>query len=139
MAGITVGAATGKRMIRIPAYNKLILLQFGIGLYCILVLVSILAFRHLPFTSFPLQAFIFLLIFGIALLAGLQFYMATHIKKGSVQSVSGAVYSADLLGAALGAILISTCLIPVLGITGSLLLIAGLNGIVAVLMLLKQK
>ncbi len=139
MAGLALGAAFGKRIIPIPTYGRLIRLQITIGVYCLLVLGCCMVFRNWQIASLLSHAVIILLIFGTAMLASLQFQMATVVKQGTVQRISGAVYSADMLGAALGALIVSAWLTPVFGIIGSLLLLSGLNVASGLLMVLKRK
>ena len=139
MAGLALGAASGNNLIPNPTYGKLVLLQFCTGFYSLIVMGCIFMFKNLHPGYLILQVFIILLILGIALLAGLQFQMSTAVKKGSPLSLPGSVYSADLLGASVGALLISAFLVPVTGIFGSLFLIAGLNLIAGLWMILKRE
>ena len=65
------------------------------------------------------QAFYLLLGFAVALVCGLQFPAALQARGDSGRAVTG-VFSADLIGAALGTLVTSTMLIPYLGITGAI-------------------
>lgn len=73
------------------------------------------------------QTAILLLTFLISALAGAQFPLAGTAEHTEARHGAARLFSADLLGAALGALLTSAWLIPVLGVTAVCLLTAGLN------------
>lgn len=75
----------------------------------------------------PGQGLIVLLTFGLAALVGMQFPLANRIEAGGVARTASRLYTADLIGASLGAWLPSTLLIPLLGVNSVCLLAAGLN------------
>jgi spermidine synthase len=78
-------------------------------------------------TFVVIQAIIALLMLIFAALIGAQFPLANRLEfNGSVAGVSR-LYTADFVGAALGALLAGIWLIPVLGVTGVCLLTAALN------------
>ena len=64
--------------------------------------------------------------FLLALLVGAQFPLAARAAPGAGGTAS-AVYTADFVGASLGALLASALLIPFLGVAATCLLTAGLN------------
>lgn len=64
---------------------------------------------------------------GIAVLTGLVFPLAAQLDFHEASSTASRLYTADYLGAALGALLVSTLLIPLLGVVGVCLMAAGLN------------
>jgi len=76
------------------------------------------------------------LVAAASVLAGIQFPLATSILRGrsgsDVTRQAGALYSADLFGAALGAITASVLLFPVLGALGTMIGLAILNASVLV-------
>ena len=63
----------------------------------------------------------------LAVLVGMQFPLAARIDFHGPAATSARLYTADYLGAALGALLVSTLLIPVLGVFVVCFLTAGLN------------
>lgn len=75
----------------------------------------------------PGQVLLVGLTFGLATLVGLQFPLANRIESGGVARTASRLYTADLVGASLGAWLPSTLLIPLAGIGSVCLLAAGLN------------
>jgi spermidine synthase len=76
---------------------------------------------------FIIKAMIALLTLGIALLAGMQFPLANRIEYDGTNRAASRLYTADFIGAALGALLAGIWLIPLLGVTGVCLLTAVLN------------
>ncbi|MGO8838148.1 MAG: spermidine synthase [Limisphaerales bacterium] len=74
-----------------------------------------------------IKGVIALLTLVLAVLVGMQFPLANRLEyNGSVAGASR-LYTADFAGAALGALLASIWLIPLLGVTGVCLLTAALN------------
>jgi len=64
---------------------------------------------------------------GIATLTGLVFPLAAQLDFHEASSTASRLYTADYVGAALGALLVSTLLMPLIGVVGVCLLAAGLN------------
>jgi predicted membrane-bound spermidine synthase len=62
------------------------------------------------------QGTIFLLTFVIAVLVGAEFSVASDLRQGKPQRVASELYGVDLIGSALGALLVAVVLIPMLGI-----------------------
>ena len=73
------------------------------------------------------QGVILLFTFLLALLAGWQFPLAGAVEPGGAAAAASRLYTADLAGASLGALLVSALLIPLVGVTAVCLLTAGLN------------
>lgn len=75
-----------------------------------------------------------------AVLTGIQFSMANSIlsEEGmATANLAGATYGFDLFGAFLGALMTLSVLIPLLGITGTCVLIAGINFIMTGILTIK--
>jgi len=60
-------------------------------------------------------------------LMGALFSMTGHLKISSVISGAGQAFSADLAGSAIGILLVSVYLVPVIGMPMTCLVLAGLN------------
>jgi spermidine synthase len=73
------------------------------------------------------QAVIALLTLILAVLVGAQFPLANRLQFDGTATGASRLYTADFMGASLGALLASTLLIPLVGITGVCLLTAVLN------------
>jgi predicted membrane-bound spermidine synthase len=62
-----------------------------------------------------------------AVLVGTQFPLANRLAYDGTVAGASRLYTADFAGAFLGAFLVSTLLIPLIGVTGVCLLTAALN------------
>ncbi|MGA2787128.1 MAG: hypothetical protein ABSF60_06335 [Verrucomicrobiota bacterium] len=76
-----------------------------------------------------IQAVIALLTLILAVLVGAQFPLANQLQFDGTVAGASRLYTADFVGASLGALLASTLLIPLLGVTGVCLLTAALNAL----------
>jgi len=84
------------------------------------------------------QGVVLLATLVLAVLVGAQFPLASAADPGEPAAKASRLYTADLVGAALGALLVSTLLIPLLGVTVVCLLTAGLNLAAAALVWRRQ-
>ncbi|MCF8029976.1 MAG: fused MFS/spermidine synthase [Desulfohalobiaceae bacterium] len=120
LAGLLPGALYGERL---QYRGRRMLMATDLGLISCLGLLLLL----LSLGWADCSKWIYLgLGFGIALLCGMQFPVALALK-GDTDSVASKSFSADLFGAALGALLISVALIPYLGVTLAIMALMGLK------------
>jgi len=98
----------------------LVCLALGIALFAVV----------LPWTV-PIGWLIAPLTFGLALLVGMEFPVASRTDTANAATVAGRLYAADFIGASLGALLASTLLIPLAGVAATCWVTAGLNVIAA--------
>jgi predicted membrane-bound spermidine synthase len=76
-----------------------------------------------------IKAVIALLTLILAVLVGMQFPLANRLQFDGTATGASRLYTADFVGASLGALLASTLLIPLVGVTGVCLLTAVLNAL----------
>jgi spermidine synthase len=139
MTGLALGAVMGNRRMKsrsnggistASTAKHLALLAFAIAGYAILLAFLLPLLNRLGNSAASLvfiKAAIALLTFILAALVGMQFPLATRLEfDGSVAGASR-LYTADFVGSFLGALLASTLLIPLIGVTGVCLLTAALN------------
>jgi spermidine synthase len=128
MAGLGIGSLVMTRYLKRWTRKDLVWLGLGVaayaaGLPAVLVGLSRLepgaAVAAAPIVV-PLLALL------LAVLVGLTFPLAAKADFQTVTSTTARLYTADYLGAALGALLVSTLLIPVLGVAAVCYLTAGL-------------
>ncbi|OHB80927.1 MAG: hypothetical protein A2V98_26420 [Planctomycetes bacterium RBG_16_64_12] len=130
MLGLGIGSFTMNRMLPWRSRRDLAWLEFGVAAYaaCLpLVLVGLGRLGSHAAAAVASQVAIPLLALVLAVLVGLEFPLAGKVDFRTVSSTAARLYTADYLGAALGALLVSTLLIPVLGVVAVCLLVAGLN------------
>jgi spermidine synthase len=130
MVGLAFGSFVMNRQMPRAAKKSLACLAFAVGVYAILLPLLLPWLNQMGGTAsslFAVKAVIALLTLVLATLAGMQFPLANRLEfDGSVASASR-LYTADFVGAFLGALLASTLLIPLIGVTGVCLVTAGLN------------
>ena len=105
-------------------------LAFAIAGYAILLAFLLPLLNRVGDTAASLvfiKAAIALLTLILAVLVGMQFPLANRLKFDGTVAGASQIYTADFIGAFLGALLASTLLIPLIGVTGVCLLTAALN------------
>jgi spermidine synthase len=146
MAGLALGAALANRPIKSRTSDKknsvplpcptaftaihLGLLALAIAAYAILLALLLPLFNRLGGTAASLwfiKAAIALLTLILAVLLGMQFPLANRLEFDGTVAGASRLYTADFVGAFLGALLASALLIPLIGVTGVCLLTVALN------------
>ena len=128
--------------IRTPHRRPLIYLALAIAIFaaCLPALLIALGSRKPHCPSPPCAGIaIPLLTLLLAVLVGMEFPLAARLDYQNAAATSSRYYTADYLGAALGALLVSTWLIPVLGVTLVCSLAAALNVLAAGVMLIAKR
>ena len=74
----------------------------------------------------------------LGVLVGSEFPLASTCYFTTVPATAASLYSADLLGGCLGALLVSTLLIPLLGVAPVCILVGFLNAASGLLLLKKS-
>ena len=106
------------------------LLALAIAAYSILLAFLLPLLNRLGGTAASLvfiKAAIALLTLILAVLVGMQFPLANRLEFDGTVAGASRLYTADFVGAFLGALLASALLIPLIGVTGVCLLTAALN------------
>ena len=83
------------------------------------------------------RGFILLFTFGLAVLVGVQFPLANALAAG-VSQTAARLYTADFVGASLGALLTSTWLVPLAGMAAVCWITSGLNLLAALFVFQKK-
>jgi hypothetical protein len=128
MAGLGIGSWVMNRHLKRWTRKDLVWLGLGVAAYAAgLPTVLVGLSRLQPEASVAAAPIVVpLLALLLAVLVGLTFPLAGKADFQSVTSTTARLYTADYLGAALGALLVSTLLIPVLGVAAVCYLTAGL-------------
>ncbi len=136
MAGLVIGAVLCRTMLRSDDFKakeqSLLRVQLGMALYPLALPVIFAVFRDrlsgsamdpacsLIFACLPIMA---------GFLGGYQFILVSErCRDVKVPGQAGALYAADLFGAALGAVVISCFVIPLYGVVPACLMCAEING-----------
>ena len=138
MAGLAIGSFFLPKLFKVINKNLFIRLQFCIGIFSIILPFIIIACNIFDLETAILHTIFYLLTLLISMMTGLQFAIATKIRKSKIPSLAAESYSSDLLGSAIGALLTSALLIPLLGIIYVGILIGFLNIICGLIILLRR-
>jgi predicted membrane-bound spermidine synthase len=106
------------------------LLAFGIAGYAVVLPLLLPLLNRLGGSAASLalvKAVIALLTLLLAVLVGMQFPLANRLEFDGTASGASRLYTADFVGAFLGALLACTLLIPLIGVGGVCVLTAMLN------------
>lgn len=131
MVGLAMGSYYMNKQLEKMGKKELVNLQFSIVFYSILLplilfLLSKINNNFLILISSQLLIPLFTII--IAALVGMEFPLASKLFfKGKIGETAGKLYNADLVGACIGALLVSALLIPILGIFKVCFLVGLLN------------
>ena len=130
MLGLGIGSASMNRVLARRKRWELAGLELGIAVFAACLPLVLIGLAHLPAGTVQLvasQAAVPFLALVLAMLVGAEFPLAGKVDFSTVADTAGRLYTADYLGAALGALLVSTLLIPLFGVVAVCLLAAGLN------------
>jgi spermidine synthase len=123
LVGLIGGAFYINRTPEISRKHYLVIME---GLLAGIAVITGILLPHMTRASFPV------VIGTVGALVGSEFPLASRLYYRDVQATASALYSADLLGGCLGALVVSTLLVPLLGIimvcfsVGALAVMSGL-------------
>jgi spermidine synthase len=129
MIGLLIGATVISKKKSSHSFRVLLYIECSFILCSGLLIFVLPSLTHICFL-------IFVIVVGI--LVGAEFPLASLLYYSDLQTTAATLFSADLLGACLGAFLVSTLLIPLLGVLTTCVAIAGLN-IVSLIVLLTMR
>lgn len=126
LIGIVLGAFIVNKKINKHSSEFLLIIE---GILCVLPLCVGVLLPNMTTFVFPMVTLI------LGGLVGAEFPLASQLYYTDVHSTAAALYSSDLLGGCLGALLVSSILIPVLGISAVCIVIGGLNALSGIFVL----
>ena len=138
MAGLAFGALYGAKWFR-KGINSFLVIQVLILVYACAIPFLLMAVNKTGIPPALLHTIMLVLTFLIAALIGMLFSMGSVILKTKIARRASDLYSYDLYGSALGSLLVSVLLIPILGFMGTALVVAGITFIAMLLVLIKGK
>lgn len=141
MLGLGIGSFAMNRLLPHCSRKHLMWLALAIALYGVCLPPALGALGRLGGGAvlWAAQAAVPLLTLVLAVLVGLEFPLAGKVDFAGVSSTAARLYAADFVGAAVGALLVSTLLIPAMGVMAVCLLTAGLNVISALVIFLTAR
>ena len=127
MSGLAAGALLTGRILGEITYVKFRFSQVFLAAIIGLMAITFLLIERTQLPEILLHAIFISLTFLVAFVSGLLFASAALLRRSGIASTTSRLYSTDLAGSAAGALLTAILLIPLLGLTGSLVLIILLN------------
>ncbi|MBW2989847.1 hypothetical protein KY358_06030, partial [Candidatus Woesearchaeota archaeon] len=131
MAGLAIGSYYMNRKIQGMGKKELVSIEFSIAFYSMLLPLVLMLLSRIKspfFVSLSSHTLIPLFTLLISILVGMEFPLASKLFfKGKIGETAGKLYNADLIGASIGALLVSAFFIPLFGILKVCLLIGVLN------------
>jgi spermidine synthase len=130
MLGLAIGALAMNRVLANRGRRDLIVLELAIAVVatCLpAVLIGVGTLASSAAWNVVCQGVICFITLLVAVLTGLVFPLAAKLDFQEMATTASRLYTADYVGAALGALLVSTLLIPLIGVTAVCLAAAALN------------
>jgi len=130
MIGLGIGSFAMNRILSKRTRMDLARLELVMASLAVVVPVVLIALGGIEDVAFQMvttRVVIRLLALMLGIVVGLEFPLAGKVDFRTVSDTAARVYTADYFGAAMGALLVSTLLIPVIGVVAVCLLAAGLN------------
>ncbi len=130
MLGLAIGSFYMNRKIKQMEKKHLIRIEFSIAFFSVLlpfILISLNTIKNTTLVFISSQIIIPLLTLIIAIMVGMEFPLASKLHFKSIPSTAASLYNSDLIGACIGALLVSALLIPLIGIINVCLLVGLLN------------
>ncbi|MFC2098300.1 fused MFS/spermidine synthase [Bacteroidota bacterium] len=127
MMGLAGGALYSRRILPNPSPLKFAMLQILLACCVFIVLWWLRLLDAYSIPSAVMHSVFVTLTFSVAFLTGLLFATAALIRKSSIQNTAGSLYSADLSGSAAGALIMAILMVPLLGLSTSLLVLLLIN------------
>lgn len=125
MLGLAAGAYSYNK-IKVKTRKHFIIIQFCIALFSIILLFVLNVQKDSRLHTLIVAVIFALLTFTLSFLTGLLFASASHLNIRNIASGASSVYGADLAGSAIGALLVSSVLLPLFGLNMVCLITAGL-------------
>jgi predicted membrane-bound spermidine synthase len=138
--GLAVGSFAMNRMLPRRSRRDLVKIEFGIAIFAALIPFILMGLGQVGggiASSISAHVAVPLLTLILAVFVGMEFPLAGKADFRGIASTAARLYTADFVGACLGALIVSTLLIPLIGVVWVCLLAAGLNLVSGAIVLLK--
>jgi len=142
MAGLVVGVLVANRLLRRWGRNDLVKIEFAIAGFALLLPLALTGLGQLGGrwgTVLSAQVALPALAFVLAVLAGMEFPLAARADFQGAATTAARLFLADMVGACLGAMLVSTLLIPLMSVAGVCYLTAAINAATGVVLLATRR
>lgn len=123
MTGLAVGAYLPGRYIQ-PGRRSFILSQVLIALYFIIMPFVLIVMKDSTADRTMITALFIILSLPVSVLSGIQFSAGSYLREGDITEKAGKLYSSDMFGSAIGALMVTAFLLPLAGIFLSCMILA---------------
>jgi spermidine synthase len=137
MAGLVIGSISTPKIFIKTTINEFLKIQATFSVYPLL-LASTMQFIPYSSASWVKITVIFSLVVLLGFMMGALFAVSGTLKKVRVISSAGQSFSADLLGSAIGILLVSVYLVPQIGLSMTGIALAGMNLVVLAVIFMKK-
>lgn len=117
MTGLAAGSFVAGLDVRRSGIDRFIMIQAASAIMCVLFPVALGWLQTTGASRLPGNIVFVAFAFLVALIIGMEFAVASVVRRGSVEVVASRLYGLDLLGSAVGAVLVSVFVIPLFGVT----------------------
>ncbi len=136
MLGLALGSFYANRKKR--SVTTFVILEFAIVAYALLLPFILVNLRTLNLGFVASQLIFSLLTLALAIMVGMEFPIAAKLDFTSVKETASKLYTADLIGSAIGALITAAFLVPLLGLINVCIAVAAVNLISAFIILTKK-
>lgn len=120
-------------------YRNFSMIQYAMGITAIFIPILLIQMNVGAPAGFIVHTVFIALMGLIGLLTGLQFSLGTKLRTVSIEQNASSSYAADSLGSGFGALVVTTLLIPLLGIVKVCLIIGIINFITGLYILIYMR
>jgi len=142
MLGLAIGAYHMNKRLKRTKVENLIKIEFLIAIFSILLPFALILMNSLKNSTLIYLSSQFIIPFLtliLAILVGMEFPLASKLHFKNISHTAAVLYNADLIGACIGALLVSALLIPLIGIVNVCILVGILNIVSGTIILINKK
>jgi spermidine synthase len=136
MGGLVIGSLFIHKYVKV-SFKNYSLMQYLIGIFAILTPLVLLTIKNNQMSPVIVHSVFVFLMLIIGTLTGLQYSFAAKLRYASISKTAAGTYGSDLLGSAIGALIVATILIPLFGLIKACLIISILNFLTGLIILYK--
>lgn len=138
MLGLAIGALLQSKFFLNVKNLHYAFIQFCIFLLSISIPLLLMLINKVVLDSTFVFIFIIFLTITVGCVVGLEFAVAVNLRKDRYEKIASEIYSIDMIGSAVGSLIVAIFLLPLLGFIYSGLIIGGMNLVGCMLTYMKR-
>ncbi len=139
MAGLAIGSFYINKIAKTHTVNKYLKIQGVLVIYSVILPFVLMLLNLVGKNPIIIQASFIILILIIGTLTGMAYSLSSKIIRKDISSIAAETYGADLFGSAIGALILSAFLLPLLGVFEVCFLTGLLNIFSGIILFVKRK